>query len=338
MRTTPWSRRAGWTLVGLSLALHLLTVFAFARQPASLAAYTVVPIWVWGSLGLALSCAAFYFLRAPLSLVLTGVWALTILLGADEARIIASIGREAPAPGAPAEIDGVRPIRVVTLNAAEFRFGNPAADLARWNPDIVLIQEASAPQLKSISEKLFGPQGDYRNFALNGIATRWRITREVRNPDPRFSYFNHNVTIELPDQRRIEVANIHLSSAATDLRLWDPDCWRTHRRHREERGVELSVALSVLEQTSSFPGEQAVILGGDFNAPPGDPTQGLLRRDFVDVFSEAGTGWGNTYQRRIPVFRLDRIHATRHFTPVRCRAVTTRRSDHRMVVADLLFR
>lgn len=338
MRTTPWSRRAGWTLVGLSLALHLLTVYAFARQPAGLAAFTVMPIWVWGGLGLALSCAAFYFLRAPLSLVLTGVWALTVLLGADEARIIAGLGRDKPRPGTPGEVDGIRPIRVVTLNVALFRFGNPAEDIARWKPDIVLIQEASTPQLKMISERLYGPQGDYRNFARNGVATRWKITREVRNPDPRFSYFNHNVTVELPDGRQIEVANIHLSSAATDLRLWDPDCWTTHRRHREERGIELSVALSVLEQTTAFPGEQAVILAGDFNAPPTDPTQSLLRRDFDDAFVEAGTGWGNTYQRRIPIFRLDRIHATRHFTPVRCRAVTTRRSDHRMVVADLLFK
>ncbi len=37
-----------------------------------------------------------------------------------------------------------------------------------------------------------------------------------------------------------------------------------------------------------------------------------------------------------PALRIDHLYATRHFTPVRCRAVTTRHSDHRMVVADFL--
>ena len=337
MRTTPWSRRLGWMLVGLSLALHLLTVYAFSRQPDRLAAFTVMPIWAWGGVGLLLSATAFYHLRAPLSLVLSGIWALTVLLGADEARVIANLGREKPAPGEPLPYDDRQPIRVVTLNTAAFRFGDPTRDLAIWKPDIVIVQECGAHQVKKIADGLYGGRGDYRGFALNGIITRWRIAREVRNPDPRFTFLNHNVTIELPDTRRIEVANLHLSSAATDLRLWSPECWRNHHANRTKRRSELAVALEVLTQTTAFPDQQAVILAGDFNAPASDPVQAMLRRDFEDCFLKAGTGWGNTYQRRVPVFRLDRIHVTRHFTPVRCRAVTTRASDHRMVVADVLL-
>ena len=60
-------------------------------------------------------------------------------------------------------------------------------------------------------------------------------------------------------------------------------------------------------------------------------------RDFNDSFSTAGRGWGNTFQRRVPVLRLDAIYSTRQFTPVRCRAVTTRKSDHRMVISDLIL-
>ena len=231
----------------------------------------------------------------------------------------------------------MRPIRVITLNAATFRFGDPSDDLARWEPDIVILQEASGYRIKAIADRLYEGQGDYRSFALNGVATRWKITREVRNPDPRFHYFNHNVTVQLPDTRTIEVANLHLSSAATDLRLWQPACWRTHRENRRQRQVEMAIALRILEDTAAFPGAQPVILAGDFNAPPTDPVQRQLDRDFEDAFLVAGTGWGNTFQRRIPVLRLDQVHTTRHFTPVRCRAVTTRHSDHRFVVADLLL-
>ncbi|MEP4076460.1 endonuclease/exonuclease/phosphatase family protein [Haloferula sp.] len=337
MRTTSFSRKTGWLLVGLSLALHLLTVFAFARQPDQLAAFTVMPIWVWGGLGLLLSSSAFYFLRAPLSLIVTGIWALTVLLGADEARVIANLGTPAPQPGTPTMVDGIRPIRVVTLNTSLFRFGDPSDDIAAWEPDIVLLQEATAYHVKKIADRLYGGHGDYRAFAQNGVATRWSISREVRNPDRKFTYFNHNVTVELPDSRSIEVVNLHLSSAATDLRLWQGQCWQHHKENRKQRQIEIAVALRILEDTTSFPTTQPVILGGDLNAPPTDPIKQLLERDFDDTFHSAGTGWGDTFQRRIPILRLDQIHATRHFTPVRCRAVTTRHSDHRMVVADLIL-
>ncbi|MGB6221595.1 endonuclease/exonuclease/phosphatase family protein [Haloferula sp.] len=337
MRTTPFTRSSGWLLVGLSLALHLLTVYAFARQPDRLAAFTVMPIWVWGGIGLLLSSSAFYFLRAPLSLLVTAIWALTILLGADEARVIGNLATPAPKRGKPEPIDGVQPIRVLTLNTALFRFGDPSEDIAAWQPDIVLLQEATPFQVKKIADRLYGGTGDFRAFAQNGVVTRWKILREVRNSDPKFLYFNYNVTVQPPSGPTIEVVNLHLSSASTDLRLWQRQCWRNHQANRKQRKVEIAVALKVLEDTTDFPYGQAVILGGDLNAPPTDPTARLLERDFDDAFNRAGTGWGNTFQRRIPILRLDQIHTTRHFTPVRCRAVTTRHSDHRMVVADLLL-
>ena len=37
-----------------------------------------------------------------------------------------------------------------------------------------------------------------------------------------------------------------------------------------------------------------------------------------------------------PVHRIDQIHYSRHLKALRCAAVTTRKSDHRMVVADFL--
>lgn len=335
--TSAAARHIGWLLILASLVLHFITVVAFARQPDSLAAYTVMPIWVWGGIGLLLCGSAYIVLRAPLSLVMTAVWALTLLLGADEARVIANLGTPAPQPDGPAPIEGQRPIRVITFNAASFKFGNPSENLATWDPDIVILQDCPGYRVKAIADTLYDGQGDYRSFALNGVATRWKINREVRNPDRRFHYFNHNVTVQLPDARTIEVVNLHLSSAATDLRLWQPACWQKHQENRRQRRIEMAVALRILEDTAAFPGAQPVILAGDFNAPPGDPVQRQLDRDFDDAFLTAGTGWGNTFHRRIPVLRLDQIHTTRHFTPVRCRAVTTRHSDHRFVVADLLL-
>jgi endonuclease/exonuclease/phosphatase family metal-dependent hydrolase len=338
MKSSRLRRRAGWTLIGCSLLLHMVTVYAFAEQPDRLAAFTVVPIWAWGGIGLLCSTIAFWFLRAPLSLIVTGIWAMTILLGADEARVIGNIGKSAPAPGGPGIADGRPLMRVVTLNCNYFLYGgnkgvggDPSADLRQWDPDIVLLQEVYPHQVRHIADTLFQGRGDYRIYASNGVITRWKIVREV-NPSAG-GYRLQQVTVRKPDNMDIEVVNVHLQSAATDLRLWQRDCWRTHAINRIQRRKELAIALTILADTA--PGKPA-IFGGDFNAPPGDPIQSLLRADFRDSFVEAGVGWGNTFQRRIPIHRIDQIHHSRQFKALRCAAVTTRRSDHRMVVADLL--
>jgi endonuclease/exonuclease/phosphatase (EEP) superfamily protein YafD len=334
MKSSRFRRRAGWFFIGLSLLLHLITIFAFARQPDKLAAFTVVPIWVWGGVGLLFSIVAFWFLRAPLSLFITGVWAMTILLEADEAKVIANVGKSAPVPGSAGVADGRPLLRVLTLNCNFFNYSggsDPAADIRRWDPDVVLLQEVHPHQVRHIAEVLYPEGGDYRIYSTNGIVTRWDIRREV-NPQPS-GFRVQQVTLRRPDGWEFEVVNLHLASAATDLRLWRRDCWRTHRINRQVRLKELGIALSILVDTA--PG-RPVIIGGDFNAPPADPIHSLLKDDFDDAFDAAGTGWGNTYQRRIPIHRIDQIHCTREFRPLHCSAFTTRRSDHRMVVADLL--
>jgi endonuclease/exonuclease/phosphatase family metal-dependent hydrolase len=340
MKSSRFRRRAGWLLIGLSLLLHLVTIYAFSRQPDRLAAFTIVPIWAWGGIGLLGSIVAFWFLRAPLSLILTGIWAMTILLGADEARVIANVGKSPPPPGPAGLADGRPLFRVMTLNCNFFNYvggirgsggGNLSADIRRWDPDVVLLQEVHPDQVRHIADVLYQGRGDYRIYSTNGVVTRWSIRREV-NPQPG-GFRVQQVTVRLPDGLEFEVVNLHLASAETDLRLWRRDCWREHRVNRQVRLKELGIALSILADTA--PG-RPVIIGGDFNAPPSDPIHSLLKDDFDDAFAAAGTGWGNTYQRRIPIHRIDQIHCTRQFRPLRCSAVTTRHSDHRMVVADLL--
>jgi endonuclease/exonuclease/phosphatase family metal-dependent hydrolase len=327
-------RRLGWTLVGTSLLLHIFTVYCFARQPDCFAEFTVVPIWLWGGIGLFLSTVAFYFLRASLSLVMTAVWAVTLLVGADEARVLANFGKSAPLPGGVADFEGKPVLRTVTLNCAFFTYGNPAQEIAAWQPDIVLLQEVTPPQVRQIADVLYGGKGDYRAHDTNGIVTRWRIQREIRPPPPQR---DHQVTILTPSGIPVEVVNVHLATAATDLRFWNRSTWHDHRFNRAVRDTELSLTLNILEQTNPRFPDIPTLLGGDFNSPASDVIHRRLSRDFTDAFSAAGTGWGDTYQRRFPILRIDNIYATRHFTPVRCRAVSTRNSDHRMVVADLLM-
>jgi endonuclease/exonuclease/phosphatase (EEP) superfamily protein YafD len=247
--------------------------------------------------------------------------------------VLANFGKSPPLPGPAEPHDGNPVLRAITLNSAFFTFGNPAADLAAWQPDIVLLQDLLPHQVRQIADTLYGGRGDYRVHQSNGVVTRWKIQREVRNPAQR----DQQATVLLPSGMEIEIVNVHLATAATDLRLWRKSAWSDHRRNRAVRQKELSLTQQILEQTTAFP-NTPTLFGGDFNSPASDIVHRQLARDFVDAFATAGTGWGDTFQRRFPVLRIDHLYATRHLTPVRCRAVTTRHSDHRMVVADFLMK
>ncbi len=327
------NRRLGWTLVGSSLLLHIFTVYCFMQLPDSMAAYTVMPIWLWGGIGLFLASAAFCFLRAPLSLVMTAVWSITLLVGADEARVLANFGKSPPRMGRPELFEGKPVIRVLTLNCALFTYGSPARDIALWQPDIVLLQDVYPDHVRQIADELYAGQGDYRANQTNGIVTRWKILREIRNPLQR----DEELTIQLPSSREIEVVNVHLHTAATDLRLWLKQTWIEHRQNRLIRRKELDTTLKILEQTTNFP-NTATIFGGDFNSSASDAIHRKLSRDFIDAFASSGTGWGDTFHRRFPILRIDHIYTTRHFTAVRSIVATSRHSDHRMVIADVLLK
>ncbi|QTN31626.1 endonuclease/exonuclease/phosphatase family protein [Akkermansiaceae bacterium] len=323
-------RAAGWVFVGASLLMHVLTVWAYASQPDSLAAFTVFPLWFWGGIGLALSVIAFCFLRAPLSLIVTAVWAVTLSVAMDEAKALSNFNHPKIAVERSVMLDGQRIIRVATVNCASFGYGDPMDDLRKWDPDIVLLQQVFPHRVKQVAENLYGGQADFRAYQTNGIVTRFEIRREVRNPASR----NQQVTMRLPEGTEIEVVNIHLATAATDMRLWSSDSRSLHRQNRDLRRKELSVTLQVLEQTRPFT-STPTILGGDFNSGATDVVHRQLIRDFDDAFSVVGRGWGNTFHRRFPIHRIDHIYATRQLQPVSCGVIVSRKTDHRIVIADL---
>ncbi|MBK1882160.1 endonuclease/exonuclease/phosphatase family protein [Luteolibacter pohnpeiensis] len=325
-------RSLGWFLVGSSLLLHAATVVLYSRQPDRFAAVTVIPIWVWGGIGLVLSSLAYYSLRASLSLIVSFIWVVTLLVGADEAKVLTNLHREAPQPGIPQPFKGEPVLRVLTINCAQFNFGDPTPDIAVWHPDIVLFQQTLPKSVRHVATELYGKDAQIRTFFDNGVITRWKFKQEPLI----HSKASQEVTVVMPDGREIKIVNLHLLTAATDIRLWQPRAWREHRENRVLRRNELNGILSQLYETSSFP-ETPVILGGDFNAPANDQVMRYIPAELTDAFTAVGKGWGNTFQRRVPILRIDHLFSTSHFTPVRCRAVTTRHSDHRFVVADYLF-
>jgi endonuclease/exonuclease/phosphatase (EEP) superfamily protein YafD len=326
-------RFLGWSMVGFSLLLYLFTVVCFARQPDRFAAFTVMPIWLWGGLGIFIAIAAGYLIRAKSPWILAAVWIVTLLLSADEVRSIRHFGNEAPLPGRATSFDSKPVIRVITANNAMAEFGDPTDEIAAWKPDIVLLQQTGPATTIELAKKLYGASGNFRIKNDNGIASRWKIVAEQLNPLLR----SQQVTVELPDRSKIEVVNLHLVTATTDLRFWKTEAWRTHTHNRQVRRDQLSLTLQALGHTPRFP-DIPTILGGDFNAPATDVIFRAFDENFTDAFTAAGTGLGNTFHRRLPILRIDHVYSTKHLVPVRCRVVESRHSDHRFVVADYVWR
>lgn len=326
-------------LVLASLLFHLVTVALFTRQPDRFAAFTAIPIWIWGSAGLAISSFAFIFFRARLSLFITAVWAITILFMADETRPLARIGSEPLNPGSPGRFGGREVIRVATINWAgsEENFSEP---IIRFKPDIIFIQEMPPEfRVRQLNEILFEGKGDYRydKHTRCALVVRGVIEHHIPNP-PELPFRSQQVRVRLPSGRKIELVNIHLQAASTNLSLWKRDCWRAHHHNRQARRQELSVTLQKLEKTNLNPKLPGVIIAGDFNAPAGDRIYRQLMDDYNDTFSEAGSGWGNTYHRTYPLLRIDHIFASNAFYTARSKVVTIAESDHRMVISDLVMK
>jgi len=321
-------------LLGTSLLLHLVTVTLYVRLPVRFAAFTVFPIWVWGIIGLSLAVIPYLFFRKSGSLLLTVIWLITILLLADEARSFGRVGIDEVTRGPAPPHAGSKVLRVATLNCG--LKANPAKALDSFEPDIVFLQEVTNPYFaKMVVDELFDGQGDYRHDALRGcaVAVRGSIRRNLPVTESRCQL----VEVEMYDGRRLELVNIHLQSAATNLRLYDRECWWEHRKNRTTRQVELSYILAHLEQRTSYP-RFPTIIAGDFNAPANDLVYRMLKKNFTDAFDAVGTGWGNTYHRKLPLLRIDQIYGSSKLIPVRSQAFTVSDTDHRLVIADFIFR
>lgn len=329
----PW-HPVSLALLGISMALHFFSVVLYVRLPDALAAFTVFPIWVWGIIGILISAASFICFRGRLSLSVTLLWAFTILIMADEASSISRLGQQELLPGKAESHAGSQVLRVATLNCA--RRINPGDLAIPYKPDILFLQEIPhSYRLKKIVDEVFNGEGDYRYNPKKGCAVMIRGRIEFEVPIP--TYRNQILTVRMNSGESLQLMNTHLQGATTNLRLWDPDCWRQHRENRKHRQTELAYTLNALRKKSSYH-RYPTIVAGDFNAPANDAVYRLLGNDFTDAFEAVGTGWGNTYHRALPLLRIDHIFSSKKLVPIRCKTIKLSNSDHRAVIADYVYR
>jgi len=315
----------------MSAVLWIIVLSAYWFRPDQLAAITAWPVWVWQVPGIGLALIGYTRNRRHIVLAVSTVWLVWSMTEAEESR---SIARALFMKGQSKHItlrDSVK-LRIVSLNCAGGSLST-AEEVIAYRPDIVLLQESPGKEeVKCLARKLFGRDGR----VVCGIDTSVLFGRSGRGISlhRELGAFCTGATIFVRENRKIGVFSVRLMPPAFRTDLWSFRCWSEYaadRRLRREQVAQIAQHLKLL------PSDLPIIVGGDMNAPAGDGSLKPLRSHLRDGFTEAGRGWGNTVLNDFPVLRFDQVWATRKLRVMSVTSHKTLRSDHRMVVCDLLL-
>ncbi len=311
-----------------SAALCAGVALCYWFQPDGLAALTLVPIWFWLVPALVLARLGYERSRRALVGAVLLSWLLVVVVGDGELQHLVRFRRPSSEAWSAARRQG-KAMRVVTLNC---RMGNAAAaaEVADYDPDIVLLQESPGrEQVEQLARELFGSEGEFLRSADTSILARGRV---AAIPNPQAIHFVH-AEVALANGLEAEVVCLRLNPPISRVDFWSPGFWRDHRDNRIRHRRELRAVMKSLRSRDET---SPVIVGGDFNAPAGDGAFEPLAPRLHDTFREGGQGWGKTGTNEFPLFRVDQIWASRNLRAETVMARKTKHSDHRLVVCDLI--
>jgi endonuclease/exonuclease/phosphatase (EEP) superfamily protein YafD len=319
-----------WAPSVVSALLCVVLTICYAARPDACAAITIFPVWAWFAPGLFLAAFNLRGQGNRKGWPVLAAWLIFLVFLAEEpwslGRSLVRTGRPRREVRAPGEV-----VRVISLNCA---VGNrlAAEEVARYRPDIVLLQESPGrSEVEELARRLFGTEAGVIHGVDASLVVHGRAVTAALPIAMRGYFVQARVT--LTTGRDLEVISTRLLPALLRVDLWSPDCWREQMQNRRRRREQLrAIARRIGPITAP------VIVGGDFNAPQGDAVFRLLQPKLHDAFSEGGVGWGNTIINDYPVLRIDQVWVSSAFDSELAVARSTRNSDHRMVICDLRFK
>jgi len=317
-------------LAVLSVTLLVAAAGCYLYRGATVVAVTIWPPWFWAlpGVGLALLSGSRAAGRRT-ALVLVG-WLAAMALLCEEPRALLTCGRDWPDSGWRAARERGDAIRVVSLNCAGGSV-EAAAEALRYDPDLVLLQESpSAPELRELLAH-HAAYGLVWGFDASVIARGSVTPRRVARADRAFVTA---AEVKLSG-RRLVVLDTRLVLPYLGTDLWHAAGWRNAREAHGARCEQLS---ALARYADAVPADVPLIVGGDFNTPPGDSLFRLLPPRLHDSFRAAGFGLGNTIINAAPLSRIDQLWVDEHLVPRAVVARKTQHSDHRIVICDVVFR
>lgn len=145
----------------------------------------------------------------------------------------------------------------------------------------------------------------------------------------------------------VRIFNCHLQSyrlgkkeiSAIDTLDFDTD-EKTKETYRQLAGKFKDALIKRAEQAATLreylnQSPYPVIVCGDFNDTPVSFTYHMVRGDLKDSFTESGKGTANTYNGKLPSFRIDYILYSPKFTSYNFAVSSINHSDHYPISCDL---
>lgn len=311
------------------LLVYVTVAISLLNRWDAMVPVTLVPVWAWAGLGMAVSLVCWLICRGLPSLLIfclclaTGIIFSEETVGIARELAIAIKGKDpAPAAGDP----GV--IRIVNLNSAG------SADVLRRaidaRPDILVIQEApDKTVLESVADQLYGVDRCVASHRTNAIIARGELLETLTEPGDATLH----ARIQRPDGFIVDVTNVDLEGCAPTLEMWRPSVWKELIEARVANRRLVRAYLGENEITRSNIGR---IISGGFGTPPGDDVYRPLETNgLVDTYAASGRGWGNTYPSTYPALRLDQIWVSPNLVPVRSLTRLNPEADHRIVVSEV---
>ena len=324
-------QRFQWFLTFASVVLCILVSICYLERFDLCTAVTVFPVWIWIFLGIPLAAIGSWRVDLRRFFLVLGMWLVYLACFADEPASLFRGTIRFIVPNQTSIADEATKIRVVTLNCHAST--KAAREVIELKPDIVLLQESPAlGDLQPLAFDLFGKHhciisGIDATILASGEAL-WSNAAKVGRSGLA------QVRVRLASGVELAVTNVHLLASTFRFDFWSPSCWKRYTRNRRRRRDDLQeILLKVDEMSTDLP----LILGGDFNAPPGDAVFRLLKPRFYDVFPQVGVGWGNSFENDWPVLRIDQIWANDDLRAMSACVQKTQHSDHRIVICDFVL-
>jgi vancomycin resistance protein VanJ len=231
-------------------------------------------------------------------------------------------------------------VRVMTWNVRALTIdpGGVLTTIQREAPDVLLLQEAIRDRGPDPIPWLERRLPEWHAVRAGDVAILSPHSLGPARPFRLGASASYRVALEAPVRvrgRRIDLISVHFSTALPRPlreRVWH------HPRHNRQ------VAAAVrAEQTAYLAGvvrraRRPLVVGGDFNSPPGSLTYETLDDLLGSAFKAGGSGFGWTFPARRPLLRIDHLFVSDDLGVIHCWVLPVRASDHRPVIADLAWR
>jgi hypothetical protein len=311
------------------LLVYLTVAVCLLNRWDAMVAVTLIPVWLWAGVGMAISLLCWILCRGLPSLLLfclclaTGVLFSEETLGIARELVVAVKGEKSASPD-----PGPSMIRVVNVNC-----GGSEAALRRAmesKPEILVIQDAPGKAvLDSVADQLYGVDRSVSSHLTNAILARGELMGVITDPDNATLH----ARIKRADGFIVDVTNLDLEGCAPTLEMWRPAIWKQLIEARVLNRRLVRACLGENEITRSNIGR---VISGGFGTPPGDDVYRPLETNgLLDTYAEAGLGWGNTFPSEYPVLRLDQIWVSPNLLPIRSVTRLNPESTNRIVVSEV---